>query len=598
MSVTSVKKIDGHGLYCMFLAGAEKIIENQAELNKINVFPVKDGDTGTNMAATVRAVIDSVKPEGSYKIMADSIAQSTLMHARGNSGIIFAQWLHGLSRETGDAHNISLDQFVQSVKKSVRYIYEAVADPVEGTMLTVIRVWADFIYKNRNKFEYYDHLLLGSKSILKTTLAQTKSTLEVLKKANVVDAGAKAFVHFIEGMTELTSLKDIRQLRQLKTAGITVEESIEILPEQVTCRYCTEAVIRDLSVERDTLSDILKKAGDSVVLAGSEQVSRIHLHTNDPAALFERLRYCGTITYQKADDMVRQSQAVSGRKWNIALVTDSACDLSQNLLDHYQVHLLPLNVYFGDNHYLDKVTIQPEQFYTLLQEPGDFPTTSQVNEISFQNLYSHLASHYNAVISVHLTEKFSGTCDSSRRAARRISAEFGKPIMVIDSKNLSGAQGLLVLRIARAIEAGTSFQEIIDASRGWIEDLRIYVSVKTLKYMVRGGRVSPLKGFIANLLNINPIVSMAPDGSSTVFGKTFNQKSNMKKVMKHIRKITEERSIWNYIVLHADNPRAADWYTARMKELTHQDPVAMVNISPVIGANAGTGTAAVAFMYE
>jgi len=296
--------------------------------------------------------------------------------------------------------------------------------------------------------------------------------------------------------------------------------------------------------------------------------------------------------------MIRHNQIVSNRKWNIALVTDSACDLDPELIDRYQINMVPINLNFGENHYLDKVTIQPEQFYSRLNETTDYPKTAQINENTFTNLYSHLASHYDSVIAVNLSDKLSGTYFSSVKAAQKISQEFNKPITVLNSRNLSGALGLIVLRIAQAIEAGSSHDEIVSFADGWIKNARIFVSVKTLKYMVRGGRVSHAKGLIARILNINPIVSIDDTGKAVVFDKAFSQKANMKKVMGHVEKIKKERNVWNYIVLHANNPEAAEWFTDKMEKLTDKKPVSVVNISPVIGANAGIGAASVALLYD
>jgi DegV family protein with EDD domain len=260
--------------------------------------------------------------------------------------------------------------------------------------------------------------------------------------------------------------------------------------------------------------------------------------------------------------------------------------------------MVPINISFGDNHYLDKITIQPEQFYSLLDESPDFPKTAQVNEQTFVNLYSRLATHYDSIIAVHLTSKFSGTYFNSVKAGESISREFGKPITVIDSKNLSGALGLIVLRIAKAIEEGMTHSQIVELTGKWIHNTRILVSVKTIKYMVKGGRVSHFRGLIARILNINPIISMDTDGKSVVFGKTYSQQANMEKVMDHIRELLQEHRIWNYIVLHAANPEAAAWYSKSMKNCSGLDPVASVDISPVIGANTGIGAASVALMYD
>ena len=438
-----VVEMDGRRLYYTFIAGARKVIEHQVELNKINVFPVNDGDTGTNLASTIRAVIDSLHPHRSYKITADRIAETTLVNARGNSGIIFAQFLYGMSCETGNFKTITISQFAESIKNSIRYIYEAVANPVEGTMLTVIKDWAEYIYENRFRITDFNEMFLSSLKVLNRSLIETKTKLAVLAKANVVDAGAKGFVFFVEGITEFIANSNLKELVQVKAETGVFEKIEESIPEKPDFRFCSEALIKNSSINSKELLSTLERFGNSIVIAGSERMRRLHVHTDTPAELFNELRLTGTLAFQKADDMVRQSDVVYNRKWKIALVTDSTCDLEQNLLDNYQVNMLPININFGENHYLDKVTIQPEQFYTLLEENKDYPKSAQVNEKSFINLYSHLASHYDSVIAIHLSDKLSGTYSSSLKAAQSISTEFGKPISVINSRNLSGAIGLL-----------------------------------------------------------------------------------------------------------------------------------------------------------
>lgn len=591
-------ELDGRNLYYAFIAGARKVIENQVELNRINVFPVSDGDTGTNLAGTIRSVIESLHPHRSYKITADRIAEATMINARGNSGIIFAQFFYGLSNETGEFRSVTLKQFAESLMKSVSYVYAAVARPVEGTMLTVIKDFADYIYNSRNKFSDFNHMLASSYEILKKSLRETKSKLAVLGKNNVVDAGAKGFVLFFEGIMEFINSRNIRDLMSSRPLTTHFEKAEEMITEKMSFRYCTEAVIKDCRIDREMLIRTLEKYGDSVVVAGADKLRRIHLHTNVPSELFNNIRDAGTITFQKADDMVRHYQTANERKWKIALVTDSTCDLSQELIDNYQINVLPVNINFGENHYLDKVTLQPEQFYRLLNETKDHPKTSQVNENTFVNLYSHLASHYDSVIAIHLSDKLSGTFFSSQKAALKISGEFGKPVTVLNSRNLSGSLGLIVLRAAQAIESGFSHDEIVSQAEKWIQNARIFVSVKTMKYMVRGGRVSAATGLIAKILNINPIVSLDQSGKAVLFDKTFSQKANMERVMNHVQKINDNKKIWNYIVLHANNTRSAEWFSGKMEKLTGKKPVSVVNISPVIGANAGAGAASVALLYD
>jgi DegV family protein with EDD domain len=593
-----VNEMDGRRLYYTFIAGARKVIEHQVELNKINVFPVNDGDTGTNLASTIRAVVDSIHPHRSYKVTADLIAETTLVNARGNSGIIFAQFLYGMSTETGNFKTITIKQFAESIKNSVRYIYEAVANPVEGTMLTVIKDWANYIYENRNRITDFNQLFISSVDVLNKSLLATKSKLAVLAKANVVDAGARGFVLFVEGIIDFIANRNLKDLIQVKAETALFEKIEESIPEKVDFRYCTEALIKNNSVDNKSLLQLLEKYGNSIVVAGSDKMKRIHLHTNNPAELFNELRNTGTLAFQKADDMIRQSEVVYNRKWKIALVTDSTCDLEQDIIDNYQINMLPININFGENHYLDKITILPEQFYTLLKENKDYPKSSQVNEKSFTNLYSHLVSHYDSIIAIHLSDRLSGTFNSSQKAAKAISEELNKPISVINSKNLSGALGLVVLRTAKAIEAGYSHDQVVNMAEKWTKNVRIFVSVKSMKYLVRGGRVSFVRGLIARILNICPIVSIDESGKAFVFDKAFNQRSNMEKVMGYITKISKEKTIWNYIVLHANNTDAAQWYSEKMETLTNKKPASIVNISPIIGANAGIGAAAVSLLFD
>ncbi len=598
MSNRPVFEIDGRFLYYAFLAGGNKILENQSEINRINVFPVNDKDTGTNLASTVRSVLDNIRPHKSYKTTVENIAEAALIGARGNSGVIFAQFLYGMSRETRNTPVVTFAEFAASIKRSIPYMYEAISNPVEGTMLTVIKEWSDFISDERHTINDFKKIIIESLEVLKQSLMETKTKLKVLAQSNFVDAGAKGFVLFIEGIIDFIQSRNIRQLVVQQPELVSLIHTEEMVDDKINFRYCTEAILRNCSVDKPVLKDFLSQNGDSVVVAGSNSLSRLHVHSNEPAELFYKLKDYGTITFQKVDDMVRQHETATQRKWNIAIVTDSTCDLSDELLDFYQINVVPLNLNFGENHFLDKVTIKPEQFYEMLESSNEFPKTSQINERAFTNVYSHLASHYDAVISLHVSSHFSGTYLSSVRAGARIASEFNKPVVVIDSKTLSGSLGLVVLRVAQAIESGWSLEKITNATDQWKKDAKIFVSVKDLKYMIKGGRVSKNKGFVANLLGVNPIVSVTENGKSILFGQAFSQKGNINKVMKHVTKISKNRSIWNYIVLHAHNESGAAIYTEWMVKLTGKQPISVVNISPVIGMNAGIGTIAVSLMFE
>jgi len=155
-----------------------------------------------------------------------------------------------------------------------------------------------------------------------------------------------------------------------------------------------------------------------------------------------------------------------------------------------------------------------------------------------------------------------------------------------------------VLKTAQNIEAGKPVESIIKTLERDILQSKIFVSVRNLKYMIKGGRVSKPKGIIASALGINPVISMDENGKSLLFGKTFSQESSLNKIYKHIKKLSAGKSVWNYMILHAHNPVGAQQAEAKMIEMTGLEPVSTVDISPVIGMHAGNGAIAISILFN
>jgi DegV family protein with EDD domain len=597
-------RLTGKAYYYAFLAGAKRILENQKELNRINVFPVPDADTGSNLASTVQAIIERVRPHRSFKVTSTAIAAAALEGARGNSGVIFAQFLYGLGAESRDDHEVSLAQFAQSVRSAVGHMYEAIANPVEGTMITVIRRWAESVAAHREESEGFLKVLTRAHGRAVEALQETRHRLEAMRRANVVDAGSKGMVLFLEGMIDFLVKPSHKKLVSVRRDAIEIERAEEIPVGEVPFRYCTEALLKPLpgrqavGLDKDALKRAIEGFGDSLVVAGSPEALRFHIHTDTPADLFFKIRGAGVIVRQKADDMVRQAEAAHRRKWPIALVTDSTCDLPQEILDRYQVHVIPVQLSFGDSPYLDKVTITPDQFYTLLDERPDYPKTSQPTPQAFESLFASLAGRYDSIIALHLSQKLSGTFSNSQAAAARVTKLTGTPITVIDTRTLSGALGLLVQRAARLIEAGKPHDEVVSEMERLRPNARILVGVRTLKYMVRSGRVSPMAGAAAKVLNLKPIVSVTEAGETEIFDKAFSQRGILKKTLRHLKKDAGSGGIRDYCVLHAHNLREARSYAGEVESVVGAKPAFIIDISPAIGANAGVSAVAVGYLLE
>ncbi|NTV82053.1 MAG: DegV family EDD domain-containing protein, partial [Candidatus Aminicenantes bacterium] len=536
-----IRYLDGQRLYYAFLAGGQAVIRDQAYLNRINVFPVPDSDTGTNMASTMRAIAERARAHRSATAALGSIADAALVGARGNSGIIFAQFLHGFSQELRDEHRLSVHRFAESARRAVQHARRAVLTPVEGTMLTILHDWAEALYEQRSKMTDFVELLSYSLPIAERSLKDTPKKLEVLARAGVVDAGAKGFFDFLEGVVGFIRKGSIKDIRTSDVADLPRPAEVLATRATLTKRFCAEALLVGDGLDVEGVQDLVRRSGESAIVAGSPRKLRLHVHTDDAAGLFFELQKRGTIQDIKADDMLRQYEAAHERKSPIAILTDSACDLPRAVLDDHQVHVIPFNLFFGDSLFLDKVTIEPERFYDLLRTRPEMPKSAQPSQAGVLRALEFLTGHYEAVIAVSISGGLTGFHAQLLKAREALGPEAGR-VAVIDSKNLSVSEALIVLRIAEAIRAGRPFDAIARDAEEWVRATRLWVDVKTLKYMVRGGRISPLKGLLAAALNIKPIVTLDSAGKAAILGKSFSRRANMKKILGLIRRATAGRS--------------------------------------------------------
>jgi hypothetical protein len=599
-SVKSITELDGKTLYYSFLAGAQKIFENQVLINKINVFPVADADTGTNLASTMRSIVESPIPTSDLRVTAAALADAALTGARGNSGIIFAQFIYGFSTEIQKHETVSVETFAEILRKAVNYAYEAIANPVEGTMITVIREWAEFIYILKDSIQDFIELLAKAYQKALESLQATTGTLAVLAKSNVVDAGAKGFVVFLQGMVEFVKAGELRKLLSGRET-VVIADSEVVSHDVITFRYCTEAMLLLDEKKKVDLQQIRKSIahmGDSMVVAGSAKKMRVHIHSDHPAKVMKVLSKYGNISFQKVDDMVMQQEITSNAKFPVAIVTDSTCDLPQELIEKYQIHVVPLSVHFGETYFLDRLTIQPAQFYSMIDKSSVYPSTAQPAYKDFFNRYSYLASHYESIIGIHISAGLSGTWSNSSKASHAVAEHSGKRINVLNSKRLSSGLGLLVYRAVKELENGASHDYVVGNMEKWSQNTKMLVSAKTIKYMVKSGRVSHTKGLIGSLLNLKPVVTVNNEGKTEAFGKPFTEKGSMELIINKIKSMAAEKKIWGYSISHARNLSVANWYADQMREISGLDPVFINDASPVLGVNVGPGVVALSVMFE
>ncbi len=595
----TVSYVNGERIYYAFLAGSRQVARYKDLLNRINVFPVFDSDTGNNLSATLNYMVDSVRPSPCAGETVRSLADASLNGARGNSGIILAQFINGLSREIGDQKRLTTRAFGDSMVRAVPYAYGALSRPVEGTMLTVLREWAEAVNNWGKETNDFGEVLLNSLERARVSLKDTREKLKVLKDAAVVDAGAQGFVLFLEGVAELFKTGDIKSLMREKTPPLALQEEplLEGMRGDMDYRFCSEALLTGKNMDHQLVRNTVEPLGDSFIIAGTPEKAKIHIHTNQPEKFFFKLISFGSVINQKVDDMLKQYQVVHERRHDIALVTDSIADLPQEVIDNHQIHVIPVNLVIEGSNFLDKISVKPDQIYSILDQVKEYPTSSQPSLNAVQRQLSFLCSHYQSVIMISVSRELSGTWNVFKSAAETLQ-EKGKKISVINSKLNSGAQGLLVMEAAELIAAGREHDEIVRIIEQIIPTIRIFVSVATFKYMVRGGRVSPMKGFIANLLNVKPIVSLDEEGRGLAFDKALTQRTNTNKIRNIVKSIQDERSVNKYCIVHAGAPEKAFSYQRLFARLLGKQPEYVVEISPIVALSAGLGAVAVCLMED
>lgn len=598
-------ELDGTQLAAALRAGIYRLFERTDHINKINVFPVPDGDTGTNMSMTLSAVLTVLDraPEAHAGSLLIKAADAALDGARGNSGAILAQFLLGLGDHAGHMATLGRNEFVAAVIKGAHYARDALSQPREGTLLTVLREFAQASEASLPKTKDFAELFSDALIRVRLALEATKSQLDELRSANVVDAGALGFVEVLEGMCRFLETGEVG------TAVIPQHASDEIMVEAGPVasgqdyRYCTECLVLggEQDIDLRMLRETLAENGASLVVSGSKRKAKIHIHSDEPEQIFKIAASFGAVSGQKADDMrAQQSAAQHTRVQRVAIVTDSGADIPEVDMERLGILMVPVRIHFGSRSYLDKVSMTPQEFYRELTENPAHPKTSQPPPGDFRRMFEFLVSHYDAVVSVNLTSRHSGTFDAAASAAQRVSLA-GKPIVVIDSLNASVGQGLVAIAAAEAASNGATLEQVRAAGEQALRGVRSFALLKDIDYAVKGGRVPAIVGTLAKLLRLNVILCTHPDGriaaGSGLIGRRALRQRFSRYVAKQAKRASAQGERLRVLVGHADQRSEAVALREELQGLLADRDIEwleLTEMSPAVGVHGGPGTLIVA----
>ncbi|WP_302630090.1 DAK2 domain-containing protein [uncultured Eubacterium sp.] len=305
-----IKVIDAQLLQKMFIAGAKNLEAKKEWINELNVFPVPDGDTGTNMTLTIMSAAKEVGGimEPDMENISKAISTGSLRGARGNSGVILSQLFRGFTREIKKYDEINVEVLSKACVRAVETAYKAVMKPKEGTILTVAKGIADKTCELLGESEDLEYVIAEVIKYGDYVLSQTPEMLPVLKQAGVVDSGGQGLMVVLKGAQDAFLGKEVDYtLETVAPAAAAVTDDLPVDEADIKFGYCTEFIInldKPMSdAEEKSFKAFLESIGDSIVLVADDEIVKVHVHTNQPGEAFTRALTYGSLSRMKIDNM-------------------------------------------------------------------------------------------------------------------------------------------------------------------------------------------------------------------------------------------------------------------------------------------------------
>ncbi len=511
-----IRYLDGRRFRSLVVAGADWVRHRRDQINGINVFPVPDGDTGTNMALSLSATASALRMTQSRNLaeVANIAAEAALLGAKGNSGVILAHWFLGFAAAVNRRARLSAEETADCLGRATERVYAALERPVEGTIISVMRGVSDRLAElARNE---HDLAGLAEEAIRagNVALARTPEQLAALREAKVVDAGGQGFVDFLEGVIRLMQGVSPPADEATVVAETFVHPPHD--PADLSERYCTEIVVRGNRFEEARLRGEFRALGSSLLVATTGTIFKLHIHTNHPDEVIRRAEKFGDVVERKVDDMQRQRDEKSGaaaavaplialadQPAHVAVLCDSTGDLPAKTRHAHGIEIVPLQVLFGDRVFRDQVDLSTEEFYARLATDPHHPTTSQPPPRAFVEALDRIRKDREAIV-VTISSGLSGTSKSALDGARLASQ---KRVEIFDSGSATLGMGLMALNAARLAERGAATDEIISWLRRWREDTGLVFTIATLEYLRRGGRIGAARSLLGSLLGFRPVLA-------------------------------------------------------------------------------------------
>jgi len=596
----AIAYVDGPRLARSMFAASEWVAAGREDINRINVFPVPDGDTGTNLSLTLRAVADALQALGDAPLpdTARAMARAAVLGARGNSGMMLAHFLLGMAESLGDRQSATAIDIARAMRHGADRIYAALDEPREGTILTVAREVAGAAERSAadsaDIAAFVSHMWREGE----VALAATPELLSCLKEAGVVDAGGMGFVRMLEGVVRFINGDPILAAPSSSLPYASMPAAMIEVAGERDYQFCTEVMVRGEQLPpANEVRTLMHSFGGSVVVISAGDILKVHVHTDTPEAVFTAAGHWGEVTATKADDMrVQHRQLKHIDRRAVAMVADSSADLADAILDRHQIALVPLQVLFGDTVYLDRVGIRPEEFYSKLREAKELPTTSQPTPGDFVKSFRSALEEADDVVAVLLSSRLSGTYQAGIAAARAANLD---RVHCVDSGTASLGLGMLTLRGAELAESGWPAADIVRELDRLKKQCGAFLTVDQYDNLLRSGRVSRGKAWLGGMLDVKPILTLAEDGRLVPVDRARGREAVLRRVLALLEhRLTPRPKVVRFGVVHADAPDVAERVRNALVAAYRPRDCFLSLATGVLGTHVGPGAWGVFYQIE
>ncbi|MFA5135817.1 MAG: DegV family protein [Patescibacteria group bacterium] len=582
-----MKSITHREIRQMFLGAYTKVRDNRSAINKINVFPVPDQDTGDNLTRTLKGIHDALEKQrfDHIKDLATVILDAALTSAAGNVGIIVTSFFNGFLSllPLGD---INGQHIQKAFKEGTRQSIDSIQDPQEGTILDVIQAAS-------NSFEntaHMDNLILLFTHMIKESrqaLAQTETKMELYKKATVVDAGGYGFLLIMEGFLDgLENKKTLREVyREKKESG--QKRFIQILSN----RYEVVSLLQSPRVSRGDVVDVLHKLGDSIDIVEANNKMKIHIHTDYPDEIIGKISSFGTVLQMRTHDMTEGMEQSDTKEKTTGLVTDEGASLPLGTAVDLDIVVVPFQSSWAALDSTQEMTGKNiyEKMRCIKTNSSRYgwPKTSQPSQKLYYQAFQDQLRKYDTVLCITLSSQLSGTYNSAVQARKMLSPKDRERVYIPDLRQAGGGQGILLFEAYHLIKKQYRIDQILKHMQTISHRISVFGIAKDMAWMVEGGRISKLQGTVMQFLSnvfMQPVFHLRY-GKIALKGFVPGRKNLSRVIYNEIKKKYNGKKL-KLVLSHADNPEETVRLKEKLKyidmEILYEGP-----LSPVLGIHTG-----------